>query len=215
MKKNKRTITILSVTIGLLILGLTASLSWALTERERADEITTQHMQAGHSTNTATLLESHGITPLDQTAASNNETTAAELTYLIEEEKLAHDVYQAMYDKWGSRVFANITNSEQMHQSMVLAVMQSRGIADPRDTAAGTFTNSDLQALYDKLITQGNQSEQDAFAAAVTIEETDIADIKKTLANLNSKDTDVEQVLDNLLHGSENHLRAFTRQLER
>lgn len=215
MHKTKQTVIILSAAVVVLFLGMTAAISWALSERDRADDITSQHIQAGHSSDPETLLESHGITPLDQSAASNSEATAAELAYLIEEEKLAHDVYQAMYEKWGSRVFSNIRHSEEMHQSMVLAVMQSRGLPDPRTETAGTFNDPKLQALYDKLIEQGNQSEQDAFRAAVTIEETDIADLNSALAGLDPKDTDLKEVFGNLLHSSENHLRAFNRQLDR
>jgi len=47
------------------------------------------------------------------------------------------------------------------------------------------------------------------------VEETDIADLKKTIANLDTADTDVKATLENLLHASENHLRAFNRQLGR
>lgn len=215
MKYSKQTVIVFSTVVVVLLLALTAAISWGLTQRDRADEVTMEHMQAGHMSDTGSLLESHGIEPLDQAAASNKASTEAELAYLLEEEKLAHDVYVAMYDKWGSRVFSNISGSEQMHQNMVLAVMQSRGIADSRTTEPGVFVNTELQSFYDDLIAQGNKSEQDAFRAAVKIEETDIADLQKTQSGLDPKDTDIDQVLNNLLHSSENHLRAFTRQLER
>lgn len=51
----------------------------------------------------ATALDAHGITPLTPEQASNKPQTAEKLAYLIEQEKLAHDTYQAMYDKWGAR----------------------------------------------------------------------------------------------------------------
>ena len=163
----------------------------------------------------AAHLEEHGITPLKADQASNSQATADELAYMIEEEKLAHDIYQAMYDKWGARVFGNIQNSETMHQKMVWAVMESRGLKDPRTPQAGTFTNSNLQAFYDKLIAQGNQSRTEAYKVGVLVEETDITDLKKTIANLDPADSDVKATLENLLHASENHLRAFNRQLSR
>lgn len=205
------------VAIVVLMMLLVAALTWAVQSRQ-----TPTRQRAGNASNVSTnqtnargSLADHGITALDTSQASNKPSTADELAYLIEEEKLAHDVYQAMYDKWGSRVFDNIKNSETTHQSLVWSVMQSRGLSDPRTGQAGTFQNKDLQGFYDRLIAQGNQSQLNAYKAGVTIEETDIADLKKTLAGLDPKDTDVKAVLENLLNGSENHLRAFSRQANR
>lgn len=114
--------------------------------------------------------------------------------------------------KWGARVFTTIKNSEASHQGLVLAVMESRQLPDPRKQEPGKFANTELQALYDKLIADGSQSINQAYKVGVVIEERDIADLKKTIANLDTKDTDVKDVLENLLRGSENHLRAFNRQ---
>jgi hypothetical protein len=38
---------------------------------------------------------------------------AAGLAYMREEEKLAHDVYLALYEQWGSTIFRSIASSEQ------------------------------------------------------------------------------------------------------
>jgi hypothetical protein len=114
--------------------------------------------------------------------------------------------------KWGARVFTTIKNSEASHQGLVLAVMESRQLPDPRKQEPEKFANTELQALYDKLIADGSQSINQAYKVGVVIEERDIADLKKTIANLDTKDTDVKDVLENLLRGSENHLRAFNRQ---
>lgn len=205
------------ITITVLIALLAAATAWAVSESNHANRLGLGGGPANSrlATDPETALDDHGIVPLTRDQASNNQTTADELTYLIEEEKLAHDVYQAMYDKWGVRVFGNIKESETMHQNMVLAVMKSRGLADPRKSEAGKFTNQDLQALYDRLIEQGNKSQAEAYKAGIIVEETDIADLKKTISNLDSKDTDVKDVLENLLRGSENHLRAFNRQASR
>jgi len=204
------------ITIALLAAMLVAASTWALLASNRANE-----RQASDTTvtsrdaDTGTQLQEQGITPLTTSQASNNPTTADDLAYMIEEEKLAHDVYQALYDKWGSRVFANILNSETSHQNLVWAVMESRDLSDPRKDEVGVFTNQDLQALYDTLVAQGLQSQTEAYKAGVIIEERDIADLKETISNLETQDTDVKGVLDTLLRGSENHLRAFNRQLSR
>jgi hypothetical protein len=135
------------------------------------------------------------------------------LLYLIEEEKLAHDVYTVMYQTYGSKVFGNILNSEQTHQNKVLTLLQSRNIADPRSTDIGVFTNPALQQLYDTLIAQGKQSVSEAYTVGKAIEEKDIADITKQLAT--ASDSDIVSTLNALRDGSENHLRAFNRQLGR
>jgi hypothetical protein len=151
--------------------------------------------------------------PLVDEGIATADETVTQLTYLIEEEKLAHDVYQAMFDIWGSRVFGNILNSEESHQSQVLAVMATRDIADPRSSQLGVFKNAELQKLYDELIAKGSKSAVDAYEVGVAIEVLDIDDLTKMLAT--AKDADVIAMMENLRKGSENHLRAFNNQLNK
>jgi hypothetical protein len=142
---------------------------------------------------------------------ASDPTTVELLTYLIEEEKLAHDVYTKMYELWGARVFGNILQSESTHQDEVLRLLMARGVADPRTDTIGTFNNAGLQAFYNQLIAQGSQSAAEAYKVGVAIEEKDIADINTQLKT--ASDTDVITVLEKLRRGSENHLRAFNRQI--
>ena len=137
--------------------------------------------------------------------------TEEQLLYLIEEEKLAHDVYTVMYQKYGANVFGNILQSESTHQGKVLTLLQTRNITDPRSSEIGVFKNQDLQALYNQLIAQGNKNATEAYKVGVAIEEKDIADISTQLST--AKDDDVIAALESLRSGSENHLRAFNRQL--
>lgn len=143
--------------------------------------------------------------------SSTPPTTESLLLYLIEEEKLAHDVYTVMHDIYGTRVFGNILSSESTHQSRVLTLLDARGIADPRSAEIGVFTNQELQTLYNQLVEEGKISETEAFKAGVIIEEKDIKDISTQLAT--ASDTDVISALEDLRRGSENHLRAFSKQL--
>jgi hypothetical protein len=59
------------------------------------------------------------------------------------------------------------------------------------------------------LITDGSVSLVAALNTGITVEEKDIADIKKILKV--KQPDDVKYVLDRLLAGSYNHLAAFTR----
>lgn len=148
-------------------------------------------------------------------AIATTDPIMATLNHMIEEEKLAHDVYQVLADKWGARVFSNITRSETNHQNELLAIIESNGVTDPRTGKVGTFNDKDLQALYDKLIAQGSASASEAYKVGVAIETLDIDDLKKAMAGLTDKDTDLKAAYTNLMNGSERHLAAFNRQLNR
>ncbi|MBP7760655.1 DUF2202 domain-containing protein [Candidatus Saccharibacteria bacterium] len=142
--------------------------------------------------------------------SATKDTTESLLLYLIEEEKLAHDVYTKMYELYGVRVFGNILSSEQAHQSRVLTLLQARNVADPRSAELGVFRNQELQTLYNQLIAQGSKSVIQAYKAGIAIEEKDIADINAQLKT--ASDQDVILTLEGLRRGSENHLRAFSSQ---
>lgn len=136
------------------------------------------------------------------------------LIYMREEEKLAHDVYISLYQTWGMNIFQNIANSEAMHTSAVKTLLDRYGIIDPvGNNPAGVFANSDLQALYTQLVTEGNKSLVDALKVGIMIEELDIQDLKSHLAE--TEHLEIKLVYENLMKGSQNHLRAFTSTLER
>jgi hypothetical protein len=78
--------------------------------------------------------------------------------------------------------------------------------------AEGQFADQDLQALYDQLIHLGSQSLEDALMVGAAIEEIDILDLQERIGS--TDELEILQVYENLLAGSENHLRAFVSQLE-
>ena len=138
----------------------------------------------------------------------------ADLQYMREEEKLARDVYQTLYAVWGVPVFDNIAAAEQAHMDSVGYLLDSFGLEDPAaGNAQGVFTNPDLQALHDQLVAQGSQSLADALLVGGAIEEIDILDLQQGLDEI--ENTAVIQVFENLLAGSENHLRAFAMNYNR
>ena len=153
--------------------------------------------------------------PLAQTALAVqplNSEEAAHLLYMREEEKLALDIYQALYSKWNVRIFSNIAASEQRHFDALGTLIRRYGLSDPAQTTAGVFTNPDLQKLYNDLLADGELTLTDALQAGVTIEETDIDDLKAAIADTDNRD--LLTVYGNLLNGSANHLSAFNSHLE-
>ncbi len=199
MKKTIGIIIASVVLVGGLVTG------YVLFGRDDSEQQISNSLEAPASETPNILDESPVV------GSSTPPTTESLLLYLIEEEKLAHDVYTVMHDLYGTRVFGNILSSESTHQSRVLTLLDARGIADPRSAEIGVFTNQELQTLYNQLVEEGKISETEAFKAGVIIEEKDIKDISTQLAT--ASDTDVISALEDLRRGSENHLRAFSRQL--
>ncbi len=136
----------------------------------------------------------------------------SDLGYLQEEEKLARDVYGVFYATWGMQVFRNIGNAEQTHMDSVTVLIDRYGLASSENNPAGVFEHHELQDLYDNLVESGLQSPEDAIRAAALVEETDIVDLRDALGRTDN--ADIRYVYENLMRGSENHLRAFVRNLE-
>ncbi|MCL4807023.1 MAG: DUF2202 domain-containing protein [Thermoanaerobaculia bacterium] len=138
---------------------------------------------------------------------------AASIAFLREEEKLARDVYRALFAAHGDRSFANIAAAEQRHMDLVKLLLDRYGLSDPAAGAApGEFQDARLAALYTELVAKGKVSLVEALKVGATIEDFDLADVAKGLAAADNRD--VKTVLQNLAKGSRNHLRAFSRRLE-
>jgi len=84
-------------------------------------------------------------------------------------------------------------------------------IEDPiTSDEVGVFPDPLFQQLYDKYLTQGNASLQEALLVGVGIEELDISDLENQLTNV-VDNPDIIRVYQNLKAASENHLAAFNR----
>ena len=146
----------------------------------------------------------------DVFSATNSDTLG--LLFMREEEKLARDVYDYLYEKWNSIIFDNISNSEQIHMDRVLDLINLYGLEDPALPEAGVFTNEDLQNLYNELIVVGDSSLIFALIVGATIEEVDITDLQDYISA--TEDENIQCIYGNLMKGSRNHLRAFYNKLE-
>jgi len=136
---------------------------------------------------------------------------SAALIYMREEEKLAHDVYVTLYAQWSLPIFQNISQSEQTHTDAVKTLLDRYGLSDPASSAVGVFTNPDLQTLYNDLVVRGSLSLAEALKVGASIEEIDILDLETRLAQTDN--ADIQQVFNNLMNGSYNHLRSFSSTL--
>ena len=137
------------------------------------------------------------------------------LIFMREEEKLARDVYITLYEKWGMRIFNNISKSEQKHTNAIQVLLLKYELNDPIvSDSIGAFTNPILSELYTTLTIQGDSSLIEALKVGALIEEIDILDLQRELDE-NVDNEDIKYVYDRLLNGSYNHLRAFVRNLSK
>ena len=141
-------------------------------------------------------------------ASAADRETVEMLTFMVQEEKMARDLYLEFADEYGARQFTNIARSEQKHMDAVRVLLDRYNIADPtQGDAIGEFDNAQIQALYDDLYAKGMESLAKAAKVGITVEKVDIADINDMLEDKPA--ADITTVLKNLKAGSSNHLGAF------
>ena len=156
------------------------------------------------------VLAINSITGFSQNSTQLTAYEKEGILLMREEEKLAHDVYSFFVEKYNIPIFRNIKQSEVMHQKYMIWLMEKYDIKDPSFEEQGKFNNKELQKLYDRLTVQGNTLIE-ALKIGAYIEELDIFDLKKLMKKTDNED--ILRVYSRLLWGSENHFRAFTRNL--
>jgi hypothetical protein len=151
-----------------------------------------------------------GFAPLANAAVRPTTAQKLQLQYLIEEEKLARDVYLYLAENVTTLKFANIAKSEQTHMDQIAVILKTYNYFNPTLTRApGVFRDKSLQALYNDLIEQGSVDVAAAMQVGRDIENLDIKDIQLMLKS--TMPADMKLALNNLLRGSINHLAAFSR----
>ena len=144
---------------------------------------------------------------------STAELSASDLASLLkmkEEERLARDVYSALYKKWNSQIFAKISAAENNHMNAILTLLENYGELKSAGVA-GKFDDPEVQALYDQLVAAGSVSLAGAYKTGALIEDVDIKDLETAIAGTTNEN--LVMVYENLYKGSRNHLRAFNREL--
>ena len=160
----------------------------------------------GMSPETTNLIADIPLSELTDTQKEN-------LTFMIEEEKVARDVYKYLYETHGTRIFGNIARAEQKHMDALEVLLDRYELEAPLTLGeVGVFENDELQELYDTLIAKGQTSVLDALRVGVAIEEVDIADLEDILND--GVPEDFTLIYENLVKGSYNHLNAFNRQID-
>lgn len=166
-------------------------------------------------------VKSDGSTFINEDVLCANYVETPELTqeeldmllYMKDEEKLARDVYYALYDAWGALPFSNISKAEEQHMNAVISLLELYGSEETLVKDPGQFDDIAFETLYAELVAQGSASVEEAFKVGALIEELDIWDLQEHLEA--ASNPNITLVFSNLMKGSRNHLRAFNRQLVR
>jgi hypothetical protein len=148
-----------------------------------------------------------GLTLLDNVVLTDDAT--ASLRYMIQEEKLAGDLYETFADQTGLRVFDRIAAAEDKHMNALINLAEKAGInvTDLIALPAGKFADAALQTMYDNLLATGSASTDAALAVGRAVELADIADLAAAMDSY--AEPALVGVYGNLLAGSEHHLAAF------
>ncbi|NPA81554.1 MAG: DUF2202 domain-containing protein [Epsilonproteobacteria bacterium] len=137
------------------------------------------------------------------------------IAHMYDEERLAHDVYLAIYQKQPVFQLERIaTRSEARHIQAVEDLAKKYGVRTYYHTP-GRYANSHIQSLYNTLYRKGIRSQRDALEVGCMVEVTDIDDLNRYIAEAEREGaSDVVSVYDFLRRGSYNHYWAFDRGLK-
>lgn len=139
----------------------------------------------------------------------------ADLRFMIEEEKLAGDVYRVFGGLYPTiKPFQNIPKSETMHFNALVGQANNIGlyVGDLTSLSAGHYLSTDLQSLYSSLVTYGSTSSFAALTVGKNVEIKDIDDLNMAMSRI-SDTSSLYSVYGNLRNGSNNHLNAFNNWL--
>lgn len=150
---------------------------------------------------------------LFKTSIVLSEAEIASLMYMVEEEKLAMDVYNYLYELYGLQIFEKISDSELRHVSALSKIIDMyEELENPiLDNLPGEFDNLEIQELYDYLIEMGSASRYAAIQVGILIEEKDIEDITEYITITEA--TNLLNAYNHLLDGSTRHLESFFSEL--
>ena len=180
----------------------------------------------GSSLVTESSNESEEVSSQEETTTEStyvNESGLSEqevegLLFMREEEELARDLYMDIYYAKGSRLntFKNISqNAETSHAEAIRVLLEKYGIDDPSTGVHNTYSDEELQHLYDNLLSIAIGSDDlAALRVGALVEETDISDINAHKGRVSTEHQDIIDTYENLLCGSRNHLRAYAKNIQ-
>jgi hypothetical protein len=160
------------------------------------------------------------------------------ISYMGNEERLAHDVYTNLYNYHSENSAVNINQlkniadrSETQHVQTIQAIVRKYNLSEDNLTNVtnpvassstpfenlpiGVYDIPAIQSLYDALYAKGIQSQKDALEVGCMVEVTDINDLNDRIVIAQSSNaTDIVDAFTSLRDASYNHYWAFDKGLE-
>jgi hypothetical protein len=148
-------------------------------------------------------------------SVNSNSAIQSSLAYMYDEERLAKEVYLAIYQRQPVSQLSKIASkAEGRHIDAVKDLAQRYGVATPYQQA-GRYQNSHIQSLYNKLYAKGIRSRKDALEVGCIVEVVDVDDLNNYISEAQRANAqDVVQTYNFLLKGSYNHYWAFDKGLK-
>ena len=149
------------------------------------------------------------------THSANNRAIQQSLAYMYDEERLAKEVYLAIYNRQPVQQLSKIASkAEGRHIDAVQKLAQRYGVPTPYQQA-GRYQNSHIQSLYNELYAKGIRSKKDALEVGCMVEVIDVDDLNNYMNEAQRVNAqDVLQTYTFLRKGSYNHYWAFDRGLK-
>ncbi len=167
------------------------------------------------SANQPVVRSNNAINTSRTYSQGGNQAIKNSLSYMYDEERLAKEVYLAIYQRQPVQQLTKIaSNAEGRHIDAVKDMAQRYGVATPYQQA-GRYQHAHIQSLYNQLYRKGIRSQRDALEVGCTVEVVDVNDLKKYIREAqNANAQDVLEVYDFLLKGSYNHYWSFDKGLK-
>jgi len=157
--------------------------------------------------NCVLLFGYSGFTQIDELSFEEID----ELNFIYDEERLAHDIYSELSDRWELSIFESIAESEKRHFEYLLMIYEKYDLPVPRNFN-GFYNYPELNAMYDLFFEGGAMTLEGSLTLAANFEEYNIADLKIYIHH--TQNVDLILVYNSLLEGSKNNLRVIYRNLK-
>ncbi len=145
--------------------------------------------------------------------SDKSETLESNLWYQYEEERMAMDYYDAMYDKWQNLAFRNVCRSEKRQMNGIGSLIDEYGNPELiREAEPGQYHHPELNDLYDQLLRKGSGSLIEALRSGAYLQEKSVDDLKSLV--LSTDNNELAYELSELLVDSRCHLYEMVCQLK-
>ncbi len=169
----------------------------------------------GTGTTTTTATQALDVNTLP-TSVLNDE-LAYTIEYMVNEEKLAYDVYTDLYNYHLSNSNIALTqfqNVAQYSETNHIRMVEDLAIKYDLETAShlenGVYNIPEVQAVYDALYSNGLASPVDAYQSGCMVEVVDINDLNRDISIAQASNAqDLVDVFTMLRNASYNHYWAF------